>query len=306
MITETRDFKGVWIKKEIWLDKNLSIQEKCLIIEIDSLDNDDRGCFASNKYLAEFIGLSEGRTANIISSLRKRGYLYNSFNDGRKRGIKLTKCENRFHENVKAGSRKRESSLNENVNIVIQNSNTINNTDSLRSDEKEFSSYEPEIIEEDSEEKKEKETFFDVPAKPQEEKQRKNSAKKKEPTLTHKMRQAFESYYEAKKKKKYYYTAKDGRALKEIISKLTYTIRNKYGRDYNPLDGEMVKSWEYMLTNLKSSNIWVYNNLDISKINSQYNQIIANIKSGNNGQTRNGNGATNEEVAEILKKYDII
>lgn len=177
---------------------------------------------------------------------------------------------------------------------------------SIRSDEKEFSSPEPEILEEYSGEKKEKETLFDISTKPQEKKQRKNSGKKKEPTLTHKMRQAFESYYEAEKEEKYYYMAKDGTALKGIISKLTSTIRNKHGSDYNPLDGEMVKSWEYILTNLKSSNIWVYNNLDISKINSQYNQIIANIKSGNNGQTRNGKGATNEEVAEILKKYDIM
>ena len=50
---ENRDFKGVWIPKEIWLNTDLSIIEKVLLVEIDSLDNSDRGCFASNEYLAK-------------------------------------------------------------------------------------------------------------------------------------------------------------------------------------------------------------------------------------------------------------
>lgn len=112
-----RDFKGVWIPKDIWLNKELSILEKCLITEIDSLDNSDKGCFASNKYLSEFIGVSEGRCANIISDLKKREFIVQCFFDGRNRGLRL-------HENVKAEfteplkhtSRKRE------------HSNTVNNT----------------------------------------------------------------------------------------------------------------------------------------------------------------------------------
>ncbi len=67
---ENRDFKGVWIPKEIWLNTDLSIIEKVLLVEIDSLDNSDRGCFASNEYLANFVQLSEGRVANIISDLK--------------------------------------------------------------------------------------------------------------------------------------------------------------------------------------------------------------------------------------------
>ena len=131
-----RDFKGVWIPREIWLNDDLSLIEKCLLVEIDSLDNDpERGCFASNEYLSKFIGKSEGRTANIISDLRKRGYLITVFWDGRNRGLRLNR-ESSIHENVKADftdsleqhSRKRESSIHENVNILIQYSNTDNNT----------------------------------------------------------------------------------------------------------------------------------------------------------------------------------
>ena len=57
---ENRDFKGVWIPKEIWLNTDLSIIEKVLLVEIDSLDNSDRGCFASNEYL-----LPRSRSENV-------------------------------------------------------------------------------------------------------------------------------------------------------------------------------------------------------------------------------------------------
>ena len=41
-----RDFKGIWIPKEIWLSEQLSLMEKVLFVEIHSLDNED-GCYAS-------------------------------------------------------------------------------------------------------------------------------------------------------------------------------------------------------------------------------------------------------------------
>lgn len=69
-----RDFKGVWIPREIWLNTELSITEKVLLVEIDSLDNEE-GCFASNEYLAKFIGISKDRVSKLISGLSKKGYL---------------------------------------------------------------------------------------------------------------------------------------------------------------------------------------------------------------------------------------
>ena len=93
MENKERDFKGVWIKKEIWLNTNLTLIEKVLIVEIDSLDNSERGCFASNEYLAKFVNLSEGRVANIISDLKKRDFLIQLFFDGRNRGLRISKSE---------------------------------------------------------------------------------------------------------------------------------------------------------------------------------------------------------------------
>lgn len=69
-----RDFKGVWIPKEVWLSKDLSLQEKVFLVEIDSLDNED-GCFASNRHFADFFNISLGRSSQIINSLEKKGYI---------------------------------------------------------------------------------------------------------------------------------------------------------------------------------------------------------------------------------------
>lgn len=69
-----RDFKGVWIPKEIWLDKDLSIMEKMLLVEIDSLCG-DKGCWATNSYLAEFLHISKDRVSKLISGLVKKNYL---------------------------------------------------------------------------------------------------------------------------------------------------------------------------------------------------------------------------------------
>ncbi len=47
-----RDFKWIWIPKEVWLDTWLSVMDKLFLVEIDSLDRSE-GCFASNKYFSE-------------------------------------------------------------------------------------------------------------------------------------------------------------------------------------------------------------------------------------------------------------
>ena len=71
---DKRAFRGIWIPKEIWLSKDLTLQEKVFIVEIDSLDN-EKGCFASNKHFSDFFGLSIGRVSQVINSLKKKGYI---------------------------------------------------------------------------------------------------------------------------------------------------------------------------------------------------------------------------------------
>jgi len=132
---DNRKFKGIWIPAELWEADQLSITEKCLLVEIDSLDNDpDRGCFASNDYLGKFLQLSAGRTANMISDLRKRGFVTQVFFDGRNRGLRVPMLHGNvlnLHENVKPAftktckepSRKREQS-NKDIKTNRESENT--------------------------------------------------------------------------------------------------------------------------------------------------------------------------------------
>ena len=70
-----REFKGVWIPKEIWLDDNLTWSEKMLLVEIDSLSTLEKGCIATNEYLSNFFNLSKDRISKLISSLKTKGYI---------------------------------------------------------------------------------------------------------------------------------------------------------------------------------------------------------------------------------------
>tara|TARA_R110002049_G_scaffold309180_1_gene518103 strand:- start:4952 stop:5662 length:711 start_codon:yes stop_codon:yes gene_type:complete len=70
----SRDFKGIWIPKEIWLSKDLTLQEKVFLVEISSLDN-SKGCYANNKYFSDFFGISKTRVSLVIKSLVDKKYI---------------------------------------------------------------------------------------------------------------------------------------------------------------------------------------------------------------------------------------
>ena len=69
-----RDFKGVWIPKGIWCSEQLSLMEKVLLVEIQSLDN-ERGCFASNQHFAKFFGVSDRQIRTYIGTLKEKGFI---------------------------------------------------------------------------------------------------------------------------------------------------------------------------------------------------------------------------------------
>lgn len=89
-----RDFKGVWIPKEVWLDERLSALDKIILVEIDSLDNEDTHCYASNEYLAEFCQCSERKITEAISKLLKYGYIKVAKFDGKKRFLSSSLAKN--------------------------------------------------------------------------------------------------------------------------------------------------------------------------------------------------------------------
>ncbi len=73
-----RGFKGVWIPAALWLDRNLSITEKVMLVEIDSLDAGPRGCYASNAHFAEFSVCRSRACRKLSMALHAWGLLQSS------------------------------------------------------------------------------------------------------------------------------------------------------------------------------------------------------------------------------------
>ena len=123
-----RRFSGVFIPAEIWLDKRLSALDKMIFAEIDSLDNEQTHCYASNKYLAEFCQCSETKISNSISKLIELGYIEIVKFDGRTRVLQscLTKNVSLNSKNCEAVSQNlQQSNIIYNTN---KESSIINNT----------------------------------------------------------------------------------------------------------------------------------------------------------------------------------
>jgi hypothetical protein len=73
-LSENRDFKGVWIPAELYLNTDLTLTEKFILVEIDSFSKHGE-CIASNQHFADFLGISANRVKHIIPDLVKRGYI---------------------------------------------------------------------------------------------------------------------------------------------------------------------------------------------------------------------------------------
>ena len=82
-----RSFKGIWIPKDIWLNEKLSMLDKIILIEIDSLDNENH-CSASNKYFAQFCQCTETKVSLAIKKLMDMGFISQVSFDGRRRVLK--------------------------------------------------------------------------------------------------------------------------------------------------------------------------------------------------------------------------
>jgi hypothetical protein len=81
-----REFKGVWIPAEIWLDKNLTLVEKALLAEIDSFTGNGRSFMKSNETIQAEYGISRNTIGRSLRKLAERGFVDVTFN-GRVRCI---------------------------------------------------------------------------------------------------------------------------------------------------------------------------------------------------------------------------
>jgi hypothetical protein len=273
---ENRDFKGVWIPKEIWLNTDLSIIEKVLLVEIDSLDNSDRGCFASNEYLASFVQLSEGRVANIISDLKKRGFIIQLFFDGRNRGLRTQISESSFNENVKADLTKKGKQTTQ----KREHNNTENKTSNNTIDKGcEFENPLPKTKIKNPFSRQAYHDSLNTDSDPKES-CAKEKVKEREPSETYLCFTAFASTYERlagvtypSDKNNYIMTAKDGANCKKLVTWLKKVSASEQAPD------EMVTMFTTAAWQI--SDKWLKANFTISNIYSQANNIYTKFMYNN-------------------------
>lgn len=85
---EQRGFKGVWIDRDIWLRKDITPTDKCVLAEIDSLDNEN-GCYASNAFLAENLSVSISTIQRSVKTLEDLGLIIIEYPNNLTRIIRL-------------------------------------------------------------------------------------------------------------------------------------------------------------------------------------------------------------------------
>ena len=134
-----REFKGIWIPKHIWLNKDLSISEMFLLAEIESYDN-DFGCVATNKTLCEDLRIQPTTVSGLIKSLEEKGFIdvqyknYNTFE-----GRKITMLFDPFG-NPKGGSEKSGGGSEKSIPSNIF-SNTLSKEDTKVSIDRSFETF---------------------------------------------------------------------------------------------------------------------------------------------------------------------
>ena len=108
----------------------------------------------------------------------------------------------------------------------------------------------------------------------------------KEHTTCHRGRQIFEAYFLELYGEPYYWQAKDAKAMNSILKKIAFARSHK-----NPPlptdDDSLLKAWSEFLHLIDKT--WIMNNFSVNKIDSQYNEIVSEMKNHKQNVTSNGN-----------------
>lgn len=114
----SRDFKGIWIPKELWLDHRLSFFEKCLLAEIDSLDG-SQGCYASNSYFEKFFNVNARTLQRGIAKLKSLGLIEVALFNGRQRVLRS--CLKIYHDKFDTSAMTPQIDPDKNVTSAMTN-----------------------------------------------------------------------------------------------------------------------------------------------------------------------------------------
>ena len=124
----------VVIPGNILRNDDLTYLEKIVLAKITNLDN-DKGCFATNKYFARLLSTSINSVSKTINKLKSMGLIEISIKDNTTRSITLAKKDKGVRQKVEGGSPKR-----------LGSSVTINIDSNI--DYKTIQSITPEVIKE--------------------------------------------------------------------------------------------------------------------------------------------------------------
>ena len=173
MEEQQRQFKGIWIPKEIWLNKDLTFQEKIILVEIDSYDDGQVGCFATNKHFVNNFGINSSRISQIIQSLQRKNYITITYDFNGKEIIKRYLHINRPPYPPKEGMSKINIGMLKNEMVVCQfdkggyvkklkdNNTNINNTNINNKEERKKETNYDKIINSMVEDEEVKNSIYD-------------------------------------------------------------------------------------------------------------------------------------------------
>jgi DNA-binding MarR family transcriptional regulator len=119
-----RKFKGVWVPKAVYLNRDLSWIEKLIFVEINSFYEEDMDCYLSNETLAEFFDITERHVQRSIKKLSEVGLvrIEKGKGDGKRYLVPVendknvaTKMSSKSDKNVVSGA----PTLNSNIKTTI-------------------------------------------------------------------------------------------------------------------------------------------------------------------------------------------
>lgn len=86
------DHSGLWIPARYMKAEDLNRLERDLVALVLALCQNELGvCYAGNKYLAEYLSVSQSRLASLLSEVKKKGYIEQISWNGKVRHMKVLK-----------------------------------------------------------------------------------------------------------------------------------------------------------------------------------------------------------------------
>ena len=139
MIESKLEERGIFIQWSVFRNKETTLSEKVLFLEINNLSMLDKGCIASNSHFADTLGVKKEAISRLISSLEKKGYINTKIVDGTRNHSRIITINKMLSTDNKMLFRGKQ-----NVNTPLTNcletkeNKTINKTSNNKSKQKEL------------------------------------------------------------------------------------------------------------------------------------------------------------------------